>query len=503
MRIQKMRNTLAVLAALATLSLMSGGQALAASVTVPATASVNADSQNGSSVALPALTVTETAAGDIPVGTLTWALPAGFVFDTSSVANVAYSGTGLMGDSTVSFPDSNHVRVNITATSTAVGTLTIGSTTPLKVKASAGTPLASGNIALSSGTITGLTATSSFGTLTETSGAANKLAFSVQPPATVTTNAAFNAAVAVQDQFGNTVTGDNGRAVTLSVVAVNPTTTTGSLNNAVMTSVNGIATFSNLSFTADGTINLQANASGLTSTSSNNITFSTTSTGGTGTTTPPSLTCGLQNGMLVKLGDSPTVYMVVNCVLRPFNSAAIFHARGKKFEDVRDIEGEDDHYAFGLPVGQGNDNNSTIITPPASSSTPTSLSPSTTPPSLSNLPDGSVVKVPGDPTVYLVSGGVLQPFTSLNIFRAHKKSFGDIQTITQQQLSSLTVGSPATFPDGTLLKGPNHTVYVVKGGQLYGIPSMSVFDNHGWKLQNIMQVQQQDLNSVEVGGVED
>ena len=187
--------------------------------------------------------------------------------------------------------------------------------------------------------------------------------------------------------------------------------------------------------------------------------------------------------------------MIVNCVLRPFTSAAIFHAKGKKFENIRNLrDDEGRHFSIGRPVGQGSDDDSTVIIPAAAT---------TTPPSISGLPDGSVVKIPGNPTVYLVSGGVLKPFTSLNIFYSHKKKFSDIQQITPQQLNSLTLGSPATFPDGALLKGPGNTIYVVKSGQLYGIPTMTVFNKHGWKLGDVLQVQQQDLSSLGLGGISD
>ncbi|MCL5666186.1 MAG: hypothetical protein M1383_00190 [Patescibacteria group bacterium] len=490
------KRIIAVFAVVLGLSLSLQSPALAANVAVPITANISSDSVNGTPVSLPALTISENAPGDIPASTLVWVLPSGFAFDTASAADVAFAGTNLSGSGAVSFPDSTHFSVTVTATSTAAGSITIGSTIPLRVKVKSGTPLApAGNILLSSGEIAGFNATSSFGTLAQVAGAANKLFFSIQPPATANTNSAFSAALSVKDQFGNVAVSDSGRTVSLSVIPVSPTTTAGYLNNAIAIDNNGNANFSALSFSATGTIQLLANASGLASTTSNNITFSNQAN----TTTPPvATTCDLHNGILVKIGDSPTVYMVVNCVLRPFTSAAIFHAKGKKFENIRNISSLDGaYYGIGRPIGQGSDDDSTIIIPP------TMPAGTTTPPSLSGLPDGSVVKIPGNPTVYLVSGGVLQPFTSQNIFYAHKKKFSDIRQITPEQFISLTLGSPATFPDGTLLKGPSNTVYVVKDGQLYGITSMTVFNRHGWKLNNVLQVQQQDLNTLSTGGIED
>lgn len=471
--------------------IMSVGTAFAAvSVGAPMTASVSSDSLTGASVALPAFTLNEGAAGDIQIGTLAWGLPSGFIFDTASIANVATTGTGLTASSTVSFPDTTHFSINITATSTSAGSITVGSTTPLKVKVTSGTPLAgSGNIILTSGNLSGLSTTTTYGILGQVAGAANKLAFTVQPISTVATNTTFSATVAVQDQFGNTATSDNGRNINLSSV-LNANTASSSAatlgGTASMNDSSGLATFNNLSYSVAETIKLMASSSPLASAFSNAITV----TGTTSTTTPPTPTSTpptfLRNGVLVIVAGNPTVYMVVNGTLRPFNTPAIFHARGKKFEDIIVIsQAQFALLTIGKPVGQSDDDNIP------------------TPPSLTNLPDGSIVKVPGNPTVYLVSGGVLQPFTSLSVFKAHKKSFSQIQTISSTTLASLTLGAPAEFPDGTLLKGSDKTVYVVQGSQLFAIPSVQVFNKHGWSFKNVINLEDNELARHTKGGLED
>ncbi len=491
------RTSQAAKAALSALSIagllaVSGGSALAAAtVTNPVSANVSADSVTGSSVSLPALTITEGAAGDIAAGTLTLALPAGFVFDTGSVANVAFSGAGLAGSSTVAFLDSAHAQVTVTSTSTAAGSLTVGSTTPLKVKASSGTLPASGIITLSAGTIAGLTATSSLGTLTEIPGAANKLAFTVQPAATATVNTAFTpVTVSVEDQFGNVITSDSGRTITLS--AANASSTLGGTTS--MNDLNGAATFSDLTYPVAGTLQLSASSSPLTSATSDLITVSASSTP-VPTTTPPTVSCGLQNGQLVMVQGSPTVYMAVNCVLRPFTSAAIFHARGRKFSEVHDILASlFDQLGIGRPVGESSDDDSTIITPPAASSTPSS-----TLPSISGLPDGAVVKLPNDPTVYLVSGGQLQPFTSAAIFNLRGEHFGNVQTISQQQFSQMSVGSPVMPPNGTVVRGSGQTVYVIQNGQAVGIPTPQALTQLGKTFRDIVKIDDGTLNRMPRG----
>jgi hypothetical protein len=454
------------IAAVLTLSLGTFSLSLAASVTTPATLSISSDSVSGATISLPALTITESTAGDFGMGTFVISLPSGFAFDTSSLASVSTTGTGLSASSTVTFVDSAHANVTVNSTSSVAGTLTVGSTTPLKVRATSGTPFAtSGNIMLSSGTIAGINATTSFGTLTQVAGSASKLAFTVQPPTSVTASSSFAVTVAVQDQFGNTVTSDNGRTIVLSAVSASST-----LNGTLSVNTSsGLGNFVNLSSPTIGSIQLSASSSPLTSVLSNifSITSIPTPTTTPPTTTPPNLRlCNLHNGILVKVTGSPTVYMVVNCVI-----------------------------AVGKPVGQGSDDDDTIIVLPGNASS--------TLPNVSGLPEGTLVKLANSSTVYIVSAGVLKPFTSLVVFNSHKKKFSDIQVISQEQFNSITQGAPATFADGTILKGSGSTIYVVRNGQLYGVPSMAVLTKKGLMLRNLIRVSDQDLNGHSHGGVEE
>lgn len=478
-------------------------QTALASASIPAATTVNvsSDSKTGASVALPALIVTEGAAADVAIGTYTWALPAGFVLDTTSSTDVVYAGAGLTGSGTVSYVDSTHFSINVTATSTAPGSITIGATNPIKVRVANGSPLAAtGKITLSSGSVSGISSSSAFVNLTQVPGTAAKLSFSQQPPATLTASTTlFNTSVAVQDQFGNLVSSDNNRAINLmpSVISSSPL---GAISGQInINTASGVASFTNLSYNQTGIIQLVAQSSGLTAATSNAITVSAS----TVTPTPIPTNVDLPNGVLVKFPGDNTIYLVINGSLRPFTSAAIFNARGKKFRDVKEI-GKDwfKHFRVGRPVGDSDDDNipTPIVTITLPSTTPISNISSST---LAGLPNGTVVKVAGNPTVYLVTNGQLQPIPSINVFRSWRKNFNEIKEIPASVLNTLPLGSPATFADGTLLKGSGHTIYVVKGGQLYGIPNMGVLAKNGWSLNSVLQVQAQDLTTLTTGGIAD
>ncbi|MBI3231699.1 MAG: hypothetical protein HYZ51_01300 [Candidatus Doudnabacteria bacterium] len=411
----------------------SGASAVFAATTNPISANVSADTASTGWVSLPNLILTESLPAEIPVGALTWALPSGFSLDTTASSTVSYAGAGLGGDSALSFPDNTHFRVNISATSTSVGTLTIGGATPLKVKVSNGGVLASGNITLSSGSVPGIAATTTFGTLTAVVGAPNRLEFTQQPPANITVNQNFSASVGVKDQFGNLILTDSGRGIALGANLASGTV--GSLSGVLSkTNVSGVVSFTNLQFNSVGQFRLTAQSTGLAGAESPLVTVSAQAT-----TAPPTI-LELKNGTLVMIEGQSTVYMVVNGILRPFPSAAVFHARGKKFKDIKKLKGENLRwFLIGKAIGESDDNDdhgddrdeehlTPVITPTPTPTPPTSPTPATTtPPVISGLPEGSIVKLPNSPTVYLVVEGQLQPFPSLLTFRLRKKAFADVQ----------------------------------------------------------------------------
>jgi hypothetical protein len=105
--------------------------------------------------------------------------------------------------------------------------------------------------------------------ITITHGAAAKLAFTSQPPASIATGAGFGAVVTVQDAAGNTVTG-NSSQVSVALTTANGATLNGAKSVAA---ANGVATFSGLAVTKIGNYSLTATDSALTSATSNTFTI--------------------------------------------------------------------------------------------------------------------------------------------------------------------------------------------------------------------------------------
>src|SRR5204863_3471569 len=110
--------------------------------------------------------------------------------------------------------------------------------------------------------------------MTVAAGAASKLTIQTQPSSSATAGVPFaqQPLIRVEDSVGNLVTADNGRVITVA-----RGTGTGTLQGTLTaTTVNGIATFANLSHNVATTITLNFTASGLTGATSDNIVVSPT-----------------------------------------------------------------------------------------------------------------------------------------------------------------------------------------------------------------------------------
>lgn len=184
--------------------------------------------------------IIEAAVGEVGTGTVILSVPSGFVFDTTAssvtltVTNGTCSGGGAKpiklgtgaGASTETVTPTtttitNNIKQSSAVASGCAGTLTY---TGIKVRPTAGTPLASGNITKSSSstsTIIGVTnGSTNFGTLTEVAGSKKKLTITTQPSSTATVNTDFatKPIVELQDGYNNTIATDSATTITEVVV---------------------------------------------------------------------------------------------------------------------------------------------------------------------------------------------------------------------------------------------------------------------------------------------
>jgi hypothetical protein len=243
----------------------------------PATggSAISADATGGAWTTLTGPTYTENNPGEVGTGTIILNAPSGFLFDTGgtapTVSSVKLSGGG-----------NNPVQGSVTSVTTTqiVYTVTAASANPsqltwqnVRVRPTAGTPLASGNLSRSgTASVVGLPAGARLGVLREVPGAASTLAIQTQPSATATAGVAFaqQPLIRLQDQFGNLCT-NNSSTVVSAARAAGSGTLQGTTN---LTAVAGLVTYANLSHNVATNITLNFSASGLSGTNSSVIAVS-------------------------------------------------------------------------------------------------------------------------------------------------------------------------------------------------------------------------------------
>jgi hypothetical protein len=95
--------------------------------------------------------------------------------------------------------------------------------------------------------------------------------------------------------------------------------------------------------------------------------------------------------------------------------------------------------------------------------------------------DGSLINVPGGP-VWVVSEGKRLGFASAEIFERLSYSWSRVKPVTDAELRLHPEGPPitqvsATHPNGSLVKAGGPEVYLVEGGQKRLIPSPGIFSS--------------------------
>ncbi len=130
--------------------------------------------------------------------------------------------------------------------------------------------------------------------------------------------------------------------------------------------------------------------------------------------------------------------------------------------------------------------------PPVSKDFVLVVNPAATAPSTGgiNLPDGTVLKIPGDPTVYLISGGKIKPFTSANEFLGQGYKWSDVQEVDSSQVANVPLSGGDTpsfypYPSGSLIND-NGTIYFISGHTKVPFTNWQAFDGLGYLLKNVV-----------------
>lgn len=162
------------------------------------------------------------------------------------------------------------------------------------------------------------------------------------------------------------------------------------------------------------------------------------------------------DGAVVLDSDAKTIYLITANERRGFPSAAVFFSHGYEFKDVVPIKQMDYTKTEGKHMVYR---------------------------------EGTLVKGSA-PIVYIISEGVKRPFVSADVFLGLGYSFGNIVFDEGSVLGTIPTGTEIysaniSHPAGTLVNH-NGTIYVMDTSARIGIPSLEVFNSHGYEFKDVV-----------------
>ncbi|MBU0540274.1 hypothetical protein KKD88_00120 [Patescibacteria group bacterium] len=105
-----------------------------------------------------------------------------------------------------------------------------------------------------------------------------------------------------------------------------------------------------------------------------------------------------------------------------------------------------------------------------------------------SFPQGTLVKIADQAGVWYVEDGERHPLVDAVFLRLYFNGWR-IRTISEKEMEKLTISAPYTLRNGELVKSPSvATVYVVEEGALRPIPTAEIFEQIGWRWENIVNV---------------
>jgi hypothetical protein len=176
---------------------------------------------------------------------------------------------------------------------------------------------------------------------------------------------------------------------------------------------------------------------------------------------------GIKNGKLYRIEGSQTVYLAAACKLKPFRGAAVFHARGHKFQNI---------------ITLSSLNGITVSDKPA-------------------LPAGGTLVKGSKKTVWFVTeSGTLMGFVSEKAFKRLGFNFGSVKEISDSDLAEMLTGSnigeDSSYPEGAVVKcTQSSTVYMMKGNKKYAFtnPTPYLERGHTWDAIAVMDCTQTNI----------
>jgi hypothetical protein len=107
--------------------------------------------------------------------------------------------------------------------------------------------------------------------------------------------------------------------------------------------------------------------------------------------------------------------------------------------------------------------------------------------------DDELMRVSDDTAVYLVVAGMRRHIPSAEVFESYGFDWDDISIVNKSEI--------ADYPEVNLMRTAGDTkVYLLAGGRKHWIPTLAVFNKHGYKWENVIIVNSVEENTIPEGG---
>ncbi len=114
-------------------------------------------------------------------------------------------------------------------------------------------------------------------------------------------------------------------------------------------------------------------------------------------------------------------------------------------------------------------------------------------------PDGTLVRVNGKGTTWLIQYGERRAFLTRAAFFTRYGNYGKIINITQDALENYPRGADIALPNYSLVQTPDGSTYLINGETKQLIVSQEVFKNLGFNPEEVVPVSVEDLANYEEG----
>ena len=163
----------------------------------------------------------------------------------------------------------------------------------------------------------------------------------------------------------------------------------------------------------------------------------------------------IKDNELIRLRDRDQIFFLKDGVFHEVMSRLIFEAWKFKEENIKEVDSQElEDYSFG---------------------------------SVLSYPAGTLVREEGKKEVYLVNENeTLSHITSLKLFGRLGFDWKKVLTISSREKSAFFEANPLFFSDGTLVKGPDKTIYFVSSGTRKPIRDPFIFQAYQFSWSNII-----------------